>query len=29
MLLTKEQEQSVVKLLIEDGLVDSSLAQKT
>ena len=29
MLLTKEQEQSVVKLLIEDGLVDSGLAQKT
>lgn len=29
MLLTKEQEQSVVKLLIEDGLVDAGLAQKT
>ena len=29
MLLTKEQEQSVVKLLIEDGLVDGALAQKT
>jgi len=29
MLLTKEQEQSVVKLLIEDGLVDANLAQKT
>lgn len=28
MLLTKEQQDSILKLLIEDGLIDSSLAQK-